>query len=398
MRAPEPIPLAWRTRARSADVPDTLPVAGGRPRSTRSRGSSRPSLVTHWRQLAGGAPDRPRRPAGLSRSCSRHRRRVPRRSGRSAAPAWRLAPVLPGLAPTMRSDAGSTRAAGPRPRRSRSAVTATPAGRRACSSNSRLPPSGYELEFDLGSIQLFPKPGTRPLVVVGDGSPRLAEPDEAHESFGVTPADPFDPDRHDPGLRVLGLFRAGAISDVPRARGRARSRDRRARARVGSEDPLSGRVVDRRTLGFIEPYPIEPRHPPACDYKLGLAGLLLGVDQRRRRHEYAVGTPPEGELVGELGSVLTDHRPGLVRLRREPGGLVTSDGYVAPPRSTFAANRRALDAGPARVARALGTAPEAACGGPARGRGRARPLGPQARERRGDRGRGGAGVPAAGRW
>ena len=198
-------------------------------------------------------------------------------------------------------------------------------------SNSRVPPPGYEIEFDLGSIQLFPKPGTRPLVEDVDGSLRLAEAGEVHESFGVAPADPFDPDRHNAELRVLGhleqvpfpMFLALEVAVDPVTGG--------AVLVSGSEDPLSDRVVDRRTLGFIEPYPIEPRHPPACDYTLGLAGLLLGVDQRRRRHEYAVGAPPEGELVGELGSVLTDDRPGLVRLRREPGGLVTSDGYVAVP-------------------------------------------------------------------
>ena len=193
--------------------------------------------------------------------------------------------------------------------------------------NSRAAPHGYEIEFDLGAIQVFPKPGTRPLVVDPEGMPRLAEPDEARESFGVTPADPFDPNLGHGPLRVLGHVEQVPFPMFLALEAAVDPETGRPVLVSGADDPLSGRVTDRRTLGFIESYPIEPREPPRRDYRLGLTGLLCGVDRRLRRHVYSAGAAPGGELVGELGSLLVDGRPGLVRLCCRADGLVTSERY-----------------------------------------------------------------------
>jgi hypothetical protein len=60
-------------------------------------------------------------------------------------------------------------------------------------------------------------------------------------------------------------------------------------------------------------------------------GLVRGLDPERRRHTYAVGSPPPGKLVGELGALLAEERPGLVALRRMSNGYLRTDAYVPEP-------------------------------------------------------------------
>jgi hypothetical protein len=318
--------LAWRVTA-AETAPSRLPVAATTPVRSLARLLS-PLLLTQWRQLAGDSPpERPGDPFDLALAQRQPQTAAGRaeRRGRHA-----LAPVLPGL---------------PRDgiRRWVGSGTWTPVetiplcrhrrigGEDRVFTNSRIPPPGHEIEFDLGTIQYFPKPGTHPLVVDERGVPRLAEPEEVGRGVGTSLIDPDATDPPGGGVRVIGHLEQVPFPMFLALEAGVDPTTGQTVLVSSTDDQLGPRVVDRRTLGFIESYPIEPRHPPTSDYSLGLAGLVCGVDQGGRRHVYEVGAVPDGVLVGELGSVLTDDRPGLIPLRCGPGGVVTTGRDLVVP-------------------------------------------------------------------
>jgi glycosyltransferase involved in cell wall biosynthesis len=89
------------------------------------------------------------------------------------------------------------------------------------------------------------------------------------------------------------------------------------------DDPLLAEVDVVEHLGFVDPFPLKPRQTPRAQRPLGLLGLARSVDQACRRHRYAIGALPEGELVGELGALSESALGGLIPAWTVDGRLVT---------------------------------------------------------------------------
>ena len=107
-----------------------------------------------------------------------------------------------------------------------------------------------------------------------------------------------------------------------------------------SDDPLLDSVDVVATLGCLDPFPLTPREIPAAQRPLGMVGLAKALDHDERRHRYAIGSVPEGELLGELGGLAESELQGTVAAWIVDGYLVTErhqppaakPGYVAAAR------------------------------------------------------------------
>jgi glycosyltransferase involved in cell wall biosynthesis len=154
--------------------------------------------------------------------------------------------------------------------------------------NQRTPPPGYALERDLGTVKLFPFQGTAPL-----------EPVEGPEGLDYR----VGPEAEQGSASALGYVELAPLPMLdPLQLGLHRGTGERML--VCGDDPLRGEVEPIATLGWIEPFPINPRLAPRAYLPYGpLLGLLRAVDRRRRRHVYGAGSPPPGEVAGELGSL-----------------------------------------------------------------------------------------------
>ncbi len=158
-------------------------------------------------------------------------------------------------------------------------------------SNDRTPPRGWSLHYDLGCVRGLPLPGTTSLHTRRNG-----------EEWGFAHGEGAEID--DPEL--LGFVeRAPLPLFEPLQIGRHLVTGQRVLV-AGAEDPLAGMVDELASIGYIEPYPIHPRHPPHIDVHYGLVGLVRTVDLRARRHRYGAGGVPPGELAGELGALLCE--------------------------------------------------------------------------------------------
>lgn len=178
--------------------------------------------------------------------------------------------------------------------------------------NSRRPPTGFAIDFDLGTSHRFQPPGTA--VLHGD----------AQRGYAITP--------DDDGAPVLGhQVRDDALGAVEQAPFPLLVRLTAAyHPPTGSwtivtdlpGDHLRGEVVDHRHLGYVEGFPNLPRHGPLAPSSHGLVALVRAVDRESRRHRYGVGALPEGTVDLELGA-----------LRREPSrgpALVLHDDGTSP--------------------------------------------------------------------
>lgn len=90
-----------------------------------------------------------------------------------------------------------------------------------------------------------------------------------------------------------------------------------------SDDPLLGEVDDVRFLGFLDPIPIDPPYEHPAQPGLGMVGLVKSVDIEHRRHRYAIGSIPPGQLVGELGALAESELQGSIAAWIIDGRLVT---------------------------------------------------------------------------
>ena len=77
-------------------------------------------------------------------------------------------------------------------------------------------------------------------------------------------------------------------------------------------DPLLAEVDLIDTLGWIEPFPANPRHGPNASRGHGLVGLTRTADLDARRHRYALGQLPGGELLCELGGLAESRLQGAI--------------------------------------------------------------------------------------
>ena len=205
--------------------------------------------------------------------------------------------------------------------------------------NSRLPPPGYELEYDLGLVQRFPVPGTRPLLFTPNG-PSLVERGEASDKLVILPHDPLRTELQPDATRLLGHLEQAPLPMLDSLQIAWDPASESLVLVAFPHDPMLARVERAETIGFLESFPLEPREPPSRPYKVALVGLLRSVDLDDRRHRYAVGRVPPGRLVGELGALWRDGAPGLIPLRCDPAGNVwTDDAPIVKSRPTA---RRAM--------------------------------------------------------
>ncbi|HSR93498.1 MAG TPA: glycosyltransferase family 4 protein, partial [Solirubrobacterales bacterium] len=89
------------------------------------------------------------------------------------------------------------------------------------------------------------------------------------------------------------------------------------------DDPLLAEVDVVEHLGFVDPFPLKPRQTPRAQRSLGLLGLARAVDHAGRRHRYAIGALPQGELVAELGALSESALGGSIPAWIVDGHLVT---------------------------------------------------------------------------
>jgi hypothetical protein len=180
-------------------------------------------------------------------------------------------------------------------------------GERRIVTNDRVPPEGYSLEWDLGSIRVSSLQGTTPLRVDDDTTTYSTGAGSEGRLVGhleTAPLPLFE------GVHV-GRFAATGQEVLV----------------SGAEDPLAPGVEALRFAGFIEQFPVPPRRPPHAERLHGLRGLLRAADYGRRRHVHAVGAVPDGERVGELGAVLDLPQPDAIPLWVLPDGRVATDSY-----------------------------------------------------------------------
>ncbi len=186
-------------------------------------------------------------------------------------------------------------------------------------------PPGWLPEYRLGSLPLSSLQGTRRLLRLG-GEQYQTEP---HGNWSPPPEDGEELGYVEQA--PLPLWKALAVA-VHQASGQEV-------LVLLPNDPLLPEVEVTRVLGFVEPLPLEPSETPNSRRSLGLVGLLMSVDQVARRHRCAIGTAPEGDLVGELGALARSELQGSVRAWVEDG-MLTTDRHRPPvvrPKLTTAA-------------------------------------------------------------
>jgi hypothetical protein len=173
---------------------------------------------------------------------------------------------------------------------------------------SRQSPAGYSLAYDLGVVHRHAFPGTRRLVA-GDGTFALTDEQgdlgDGRVGLGYVEQMPL------PMLDVLEL-----------------RRDPETGAEVlvaGPHDPLFDRAEPLATLGWIEPFPLNPRRTELHLGPWGAIALRRYVDRDAWRHGYRTGAVGEEADAVALGSVLRQPGETLVELRLLRDGRVESD-------------------------------------------------------------------------
>jgi hypothetical protein len=183
------------------------------------------------------------------------------------------------------------------------------AGERRVVTNSRMPPGGFELEYDLGCVRVFSLEGTERLLALEHGSYATQPRGEWH----ATP----EASRHLGYVETVGFvgLEPLILAEHPATGERVLV--------SGARDPLMPEIQPVETLGFVEAFPANPPYPPHSDSTFGLVGLTRALDHKGRRHRAAIGELPDGELIGELGGLLEDGSPQSIPVWIVDGVLVT---------------------------------------------------------------------------
>lgn len=191
--------------------------------------------------------------------------------------------------------------------------------------SARPAPASYEVERHLGSLRTNAYEGTARLIRSGD-------------DFIVMPREEWRPlEDHEEELGYLELAPLPQQNSL--ALGIHRATGRKVLISM-PDDPFAGEVDYVEHLGFIEPFPIEPRYAAPTPPALGLLGLVKTLDLGARRHHYAIGDVPEGELVGELGALADSELAGAIAAWIVDGRLVTATHAPPPVRPRAARTAR----------------------------------------------------------
>lgn len=187
-------------------------------------------------------------------------------------------------------------------------------GERTIVTLDRVPPPGYELEYDLGALHGHQLPGTQRLMAAPDDEWMLTRldgdtaPDYQH--LGWIEQAPF------PMLEPLTLAHDPVTG--------------RSVLVGGNSDPLTGRVEPRQHLGWLESFPVLPRtvEPPLL--ALGIAVLRRQVDRDGWRHRYTAESADAASEGQAIGGLLVDPGPETVELRQDADGRVVSELLPGP--------------------------------------------------------------------
>jgi hypothetical protein len=168
----------------------------------------------------------------------------------------------------------------------------------------------------LGAAHQMSPPGTTKLYATAAGSFLTDALPDARDSIGPD-------DRYLGSLELIGFLGLdGLVLGIMYATGQHV-------LVAGRDDPLLGAVEVVAELGWVEPVPLRPRTVVSADSTFGLTGLLRSLDTGARRHRYAVGRSPSGELVGELGALHDEPQAGSVPLWISAEGQVVASDPVS---------------------------------------------------------------------
>jgi glycosyltransferase involved in cell wall biosynthesis len=189
-------------------------------------------------------------------------------------------------------------------------------GDRRLLAGAEPPALGFEREHVLGALRSTAFQGTARLLRSEDGyravSAEGSEPDDGARGIGYIELAPL------PGMDPLALA-------LHRASGRQV-------VVCPADDPLLPEVDLIEHLGFLDPCPLKPRETPTARRPLGVVGLVKAVDEDSRRHRYAIGGLPRGELAAELGGLAESSLQGSIAAEILDGYLVTERHRPAPAR------------------------------------------------------------------
>jgi hypothetical protein len=173
--------------------------------------------------------------------------------------------------------------------------------------NDRVPPAGYEIEFDLGLVHTVAQPGTARLIATED--------DFITSLFEGT---------LDRGLLALGYVE---LAPLPLLESLELRRDENGHVTLvaGPADPLYQLAEPLGRVGFIESYPINPRELVDVYADRHLRTLYRLMDEPNWTHHYTVGVERPVEDLFALGGLFSQPRVGLIELRVDADGTIGSD-------------------------------------------------------------------------
>lgn len=195
-------------------------------------------------------------------------------------------------------------------------------GRQRVVSSDRTPPSGFVIEYDLGLTHIFAQPGTQRLIA--------AAPDEIDDPANSTVQigqryfrTPFE-GILDNGYSGLGYIEEAPLPMLDALELRRDSITGEEVLVAGADDPLYDTAEPLTTLGFVESYPIQPRHPADPRINWGVTILQRIPDPLRWCHRYQTGLSPTANTVS-LGGLWTCGGKAFVGLYRQSDGSLSSE-------------------------------------------------------------------------
>lgn len=196
-------------------------------------------------------------------------------------------------------------------------------GPRRVHSNSRQPPPGCALEFDLGFVRQHGAPGADRLLT-GDGL------------FWID----ADEDALPAGVEALGYVEQAPLPMLDVLEVRALPGTGQHVLVAGPDDPLAGSATPVTALGWIESLPVQPRRPLDRSGRWGLRALVRVSDPARWRHTYLVDPPERPAGAVGLGGLWHARARGFVPLHTGPDGRLRSP--LAQPRGVAGSWRESV--------------------------------------------------------